>query len=534
MDIRRMSKLTTIIENLSKSSPKAVYTPKKHSDSEPIEIFDYLYVETEIEKQYKELLKKHRDSKVIIFLCGSSGDGKSAIIGRNQKEYDEYYDVHIDATHSFRPDQSAIDALNERFSLFKQGNKPLVVGINIGILLNFAREGSEEHKDIRQAIGNYIEHGGSSDKIKFINFEDYSKFEMEDGKIKSMFIHQLIDKISTPSDSNPFYQAFQEDRKDRILDIVHKNYQLLQQEAIKNSIIELLATVHLKYDQFLTTRSLLDFLYTLLAGPNLLVYTLFEDSSNTIIENIRKEDPCLLRSEKLDTFILERKSSKIDPVLNAFIDQFNTQFSEPVLPLDDPHLLVRIFYLYRYHSCATNYHHQFKEEFHDQTTRDFIELLYAHERYDERPILAFYDNLEKAILAYANKYFPMISDEGLITLSEINNHALCTNVEFDPDLEAIKKHTKHHINSFPCYLKVNDKPLGKMKITLSMYKLIQAINDGYRPNKHDRNTIVIFEELIEHTIDFAKDTKKLVIAHDEQFYELRDTGGKIRVRSYAR
>jgi DNA phosphorothioation-dependent restriction protein DptF len=529
-----MSQLQNLILMLSKASPQAVYTPKQLSDHEPKSIFDYLYIETAIEKRYKELLGEYRDSKVIIFLCGSSGDGKSAIIGQNQKYYGRYYDVHIDATHSFKPDQSAVDALNEKFSSYKQGNKPLVVGINIGILLNFAREGSNEHEDICHAIRNYISNGTSSHDAMFINFEDYSKFEMEHDRITSSFIHQLIDKITASIDSNPFYKTFQEDQHNSILGTVHKNFQLLQLEAIKNSIVELLVTVHLKYDQFLTTRSLLDFFYTLLAGPELLVHTLFDDTANAIIENIRKEDPCLLRTTKLDTFILERKSNKTDTELNAFIDQFNANFTEPILSLNNPHLLVRVFYLFRNHTCATNYHQQFKEEFQDQTTHDFIELLYAHEQYNEKPILDFYDKLEKAILAYANKQLPTLSAEGLITLSEINNYALCTSVEFDPDLEVIKRHTKHHIHSFPCCLQVNDQPLETIEVSLSMYKLIHAINDGYRPNKHDRNTIVIFEELIERIIDFAKDTNKLIIVHNEQIYEFKDTAGKLKVKSHAR
>ena len=529
-----MSKLLEKIQVLSKSSPHAVYTPKDLSDHESQGIFDYLYVETPIEEHYKKLLDEYRDAKVIVFLCGSSGDGKSAIIGQNQKYYGKYYDVHIDATHSFKPDQSAVEALNEKFSSFKQGDKPLVVGINIGILLNFAREGSDEHEDIRQAIRDYISNGTSSDGVMFINFEDYSKFDMEHDNITSMFIHQLIDNITDQNGANPFYTAFKADKQNGALDIVLQNFQLLQLKAIKKSLVELLVTVHLKYDQFLTTRSLLDFFYTLLTGPSLLVDTLFEDSSNAIIENIRKEDPCLLRSAKQDSFILERKSNKTDPELNAFIDGFNENFTQPILSLDNAHLLVRIFFLFRNHTCSTDYHQQFKEEFRDQTTHDFIELLYAHEQYDEKPILAFYESLEKAILAYANKRLPTLSSEGLITLSEINDHALCTSVEFDPDLEAIKQHTKHRIHAFPCYLQVNDQPLDGIEVSLSMYKLIQAINDGYRPNKHDRNTIVIFEELLERIIDFAKETNKLTIVHDEQVYEFKEAAGKIKVKSHAR
>ncbi|MBD9362278.1 DNA phosphorothioation-dependent restriction protein DptF [Methylomonas sp. EbB] len=336
--------LHRLINKLSKSSPNAVFT--QANDHTSLDTIDqYLYVETKIERDYRKILEEFSGSKRVIFLCGSSGDGKSAIIGRNQQQFKKIYDFHIDATHSFKPNQSAVDALNDRFFSFKQGSKPLVVGINIGILLNFAREGSDDHEDIRQAIRDYITNSTSSDSVMFINFEDYSKFEMKHDNITSSFIHQLFDKVTAPDDSNPFYKAFQDDQQSGALDIEHQNFQLLRFEAVKKSIVELLVTVHLKYDQFLTTRSLLDFLYTLLAGPKLLVHSLFEDCSNAIVENIRKEDPCLLRTAKLDTFILESKINKTDQALNAFIDDFNGQFSQPILSLDDPHLLVRIFYL---------------------------------------------------------------------------------------------------------------------------------------------------------------------------------------------
>jgi len=525
--------LHRLINKLSKSSPNAVFT--QVDDPTSIDTVDqYLYVKTKIERDYIKILEEFSGSKRVIFLCGSSGDGKSAIIGKNQEQFENEYDFHIDATHSFKPDQSAVDALNDKFTYFKQGSKSLIIGINIGILLNFAREGSEDHEDIRQAIRDYITNGLSSDSVMFINFEDYSKFEIEHENITSSFIHQLFDKVTAPDGSNPFYKAFQDDQQSGTLNIEHINFQLLRIEAVKKSIVELLVTVHLKYDQFLTTRSLLDFLYSLLAGPKLLVNSLFDDSSNAIIENIRKEDPCLLRTAKLDTFVLERKINKTDLALNAFIDNFNGQFAQPILTLDDPHLLVRIFYLFRNDTCSTDYHKLFQEEFYDQTTHNFIKLLYAHEQFEGKTVLAFYDKLENAILAYSNKHLPTLSDEGFITLSEINNHALCTSVEFDPDLKAIKSHTKHRIHSFQCYLLVNDQPLESMEVSLSMYKLIHAINDGYRPNKHDRNTIVIFEELLERIINLAKDTNKLVIVCDEQNYEFKETAGKIKVKSHAR
>ena len=111
-----MSKLIYLIQKLSKSSPHAVYTPKTNLNYSSNNIYNYLYIETNIEKDYKTLLSKLRDSKNIIFLCGSSGDGKSAIIGRNKAYFEKYYDVHIDAIHSFRPDQTAIEVLDDVFT----------------------------------------------------------------------------------------------------------------------------------------------------------------------------------------------------------------------------------------------------------------------------------------------------------------------------------------------------------------------------------------------------------------------------------
>jgi len=356
--------------------------------------------------------------------------------------------------------------------------------------------------------------------------------------ITSSFIHNLLDKVTMPSTSNPFYVALKADQSEGESDIVHQNFQLLSLEPIKKSIVELLVTVHLKYDQFLTTRSLLDFVYTLLSGPESLICTIFEDDSNAIIENIRKEDPCLLRTSKLDAFILERKSEKIDKKLNAFIDDFNAMFKLPILILDNPHLLIRTFYLFRNDLCATNYHEQFKNEFHDHTTSDFIKLLYAHEQYansqDKTLIRKFYTSLEKAILSYANKQLPYLSEKELITISEINNYALCTTVEFDPDWKAIENHTEHMLHAFPCFLKVNKIGMSKLYISLNMYRLIQSINAGYRPNKHDRNTIVMFEELLDHIIDYSKDAQKLVIVKDDEIYEFKNNDGEIEVKIHAR
>lgn len=74
------------------------------------------------------------------------------LIGRNIKKFESFCDFHVDATHSFSSTHSAIEALDEKFNDYKSNNRSLVVGINIGILLNYAKEGPHLHLDNRKDI----------------------------------------------------------------------------------------------------------------------------------------------------------------------------------------------------------------------------------------------------------------------------------------------------------------------------------------------------------------------------------------------
>jgi len=111
-----MNNLNHIVAKLSKSSAEAVHTFNQNSAI----LFKYLHIVTDVENAYIQKLENLRKQKVLIFLCGSSGDGKSAIIAKHQEEFKTDYDFHVDATHSFMPNQTAIEALENSFSNFYQ------------------------------------------------------------------------------------------------------------------------------------------------------------------------------------------------------------------------------------------------------------------------------------------------------------------------------------------------------------------------------------------------------------------------------
>jgi DNA phosphorothioation-dependent restriction protein DptF len=70
---------------LSKSSPYAVSTERTDLISTELDnIKNYLHITTEIETDFKaQLISLSPTDKKIIFLCGSSGDGKSEMRSRH-------------------------------------------------------------------------------------------------------------------------------------------------------------------------------------------------------------------------------------------------------------------------------------------------------------------------------------------------------------------------------------------------------------------------------------------------------------------
>ena len=522
-----MSKLKLLIEKMSKSSPEAVNTLNYKSK----ELLDYLYVETEIEKKYLEILNTNKNSKCLIFLSGSSGDGKSAIINKHYKKYKDYYSFHVDATHSFSPSQTAIEALTESFSDYNSQDKSLVVGINIGIMLNFIDKPINGLENIQFAIKTFLETKQNNKNIFFINFEDYSKFNFEENEINSDFIEKLLNKITKQSEKNPFYNAYTEDKQNNNLSILHQNYALLLNTTIQKSIVNLLIIIYLKYDQFLAARSILDFIYTLLKGPKLLVNKLFEDNDNDIIKNISKEDPIIKRNFQIDKFILERKSDKVDLELNSFIDDFNSTYTLPILDKKSAITLIRTFYLFRSINISNDYHLNFEDSFSSNYVFEFIKLLSMHSSYEEsykKDIKEFYKNVTMAIYTYVNKNNPELNKKNYITLSTTSEFVTASYVEIGPNWKEIKNSKIESFQSFPLYLKINNKDLT-IDVSLNMSIMFDLINNGYRPNKHDRNTIVIFEELIESIIEIAKTSDKLLINSKNKNFSFREKEDEIEV-----
>ena len=497
-----------IIGQLSKSSPYAVATPKSEKD-----IFDYLHIETDIEKEYVNTLERLTDKK-IIFLCGSSGDGKSAIITRSQKRFEDSCEFHLDATHSFSPHETALERLDKVFDKYKQSEKSLVIGINIGILINYSKHNKNVHFQIKNSIEEYLKVSKKEiDNTIFINFEDYPKFENLDNKIGSKFLKDIFQKVTSSSSKNPFYQAYLKG-KEKHRTLLCDNYELLSKESVQEKIIELIVLSHLKYNQFLTARAILDFIYTLLSDEKLLSDTLFENHTNLIIKNIANEDPCLKRNEVIDRFVIKQTNQEEDTKLHFFCQALNL-VDKNLSPCN----LLRIFYLLNSQDISNNYHKQFFQE--GSLVEKYIRLLISHNRgEDSNDVKSFYKELKNALFLYINRN--RLNGQKELIILESNDTFITIDVEIRRDKKKITSTISKKLKSFECYIFANEKIVKPIDITFNIYKMLQDINSGYRPNQYDKNSLIIFNEFVERIIDEVKVSNNLIInSKDGQRYVFR-------------
>ncbi len=79
---------------LSKLSPYAVSISREQIDPELEKVKNYLNVETAIGKVFKNKLNTIKSNESV-FLCGSSGEGKSEILTRYNKDYQGRAKPHL-------------------------------------------------------------------------------------------------------------------------------------------------------------------------------------------------------------------------------------------------------------------------------------------------------------------------------------------------------------------------------------------------------------------------------------------------------
>ncbi|HCN9828460.1 TPA: DNA phosphorothioation-dependent restriction protein DptF [Escherichia coli] len=511
---------------LAKSSSFSVTTVTHRQKDEFDQLKEQLFVKQEIETELQRYLDVAKPGE-IIFLCGSSGDGKSEILTRckSNPRYQQRFSFHLDATHSFAPRQSAIDALNDLFSNHHQYSSPLLIGINTGMLANFAREGAECHLAIRTAIDSFLSADQEESRpyrsghCSFFDFEHYPKFQFNEKKQYSSFIKTLLDNLTRNDDSNLFQFIFRHDEtvNPELKEVA--NYKLLCLPGVQDVLITQLFKARLIKDQFVTTRTLLDFLHHLLMGPGYLFDNLFTGAENDLIKKVSDFDPARLHTYEIDQFILRYELGLVDPELDEFLAALaplHVRFDRQCVNPGDAASLIRLFWLLQDESLGNNYHQNFSVFFNESLFEHYSEIWHLHKNYtadsEQKKVLnRFYTSeLIAGIQRYANRKAPELSmQKEEFFLGEYGGVKITAPVELKPDWVAIRNKNTAHPTGFDVHLKVGQNSLLPVRIGLNLFELLNKLNNGYRPNKYDKNAIVLLDELVELITEQAKSSSEI-------------------------
>lgn len=511
---------------LAKSSSFSVTTVTHRQKDEFDQLKEQLFVKQEIETELQRYLDVAKPGE-IIFLCGSSGDGKSEILTRckSNPRYQQRFSFHLDATHSFAPRQSAIDALNDLFSNHHQYSSPLLIGINTGMLANFAREGAECHLAIRTAIDSFLSADQEESRpyrsghCSFFDFEHYPKFQFNEKKQYSSFIKTLLDNLTRNDDSNLFQFIFRHDEtvNPELKEVA--NYQLLCLPGVQDVLITQLFKARLIKDQFVTTRTLLDFLHHLLMGPGYLFDNLFTGAENDLIKKVSDFDPARLHTYEIDQFILRYELGLVDPELDDFLAALaplHIRFDRQCVNPGDAASLIRLFWLLQDESLGNNYHQKFSVFFNESLFEHYSEIWHLHKNYiadseQKKALNRFYTSeLIAGIQRYANRKAPELSmQKEEFFLGEYGGVKITAPVELKPDWEAIRNKNTAHPTGFDVHLKVGQNSLLPVRIGLNLFELLNKLNNGYRPNKYDKNAIVLLDEIVDLITEQAKSSSEI-------------------------
>ncbi|STH12451.1 DNA phosphorothioation-dependent restriction protein DptF [Escherichia coli] len=452
---------------------------------------------------------------------------KSEILTRckSNPRYQQRFSFHLDATHSFAPRQSAIDALNDLFSNHHQHSYPLLIGINTGMLANFAREGAECHLAIRTAIDSFLSADQEesrpyrSGNCSFFDFEHYPKFQFNEKKQYSSFIKALLDNLTCDDDSNLFQFIFRHDESvnPELKEVA--NYKLLCLPGVQNVLITQLFKARLIKDQFVTTRTLLDFLHHLLMGPGYLFDNLFTGAENDLIKKVSDFDPARLHTYEIDQFILRYELGLVDPELDDFLAALaplHIRFDRQCVNPGDAASLIRLFWLLQDESLGNNYHQKFSVFFNESLFEHYSEIWHLHKNYiadseQKKALNRFYTSeLIAGIQRYANRKAPELSmQKEEFFLGEYGGVKITAPVELKPDWEAIRNKNTAHPTGFDVHLKVGQNSLLPVRIGLNLFELLNKLNNGYRPNKYDKNAIVLLDEIVDLITEQAKSSSEI-------------------------
>lgn len=496
----------------------------------------YMHVERPIQRQFIQALEKANESPEtnLIMLCGSVGDGKSHLISYVQEIHPELLNaekclIHNDSTESYNQSEDELETLERVLSPFENKEaspKTTVIAINLGVLHNFymKNEATGEFDKVISVIKQSKIFTTQQDyyyeKNAFLlNFAGVQPYELSAEGIQSEFFDEIVEKITNPTDRNPFYKLWKREWDAGIRTATHINYHLLQDEKMRLALVQVLIEAMVKKKLFLSTRALYNLLYDILVPldnshnvepEQLLPYLLFERPDRSdLLHALHELDPIKRRDERFD----ERLSEYVittDPIVvitqHLSTDESYLKLWKSQDSMDERYLklFLRHYYLLNHDTLNDRY-------------QQFLTYLYHYYIGEGGIIGEFFDYLDQSIKRWIGS-----PSENYLYIEPLSKNEYSVAVPFkgEPDIgeqfgqsvdnEILRRLTPeltvgYNIESIPILISLD----------YTLFDLVIQVAEGHKPGKQVYNEAIQFMEFYKDLIRHSDQTKDLIIVHRE-------------------
>jgi len=531
------SKFVSMLEVLQSSSKESVANADSFG-----KLQSYMHVDRGIQKEFEEILKelKQKERPGLLLLCDSVGDGKSHLLAYMKAKHSDLFEgvfIHNDSTESYDYDKNSLETLEKVLSQFDMNgtaSRPVIIAINLGVLHNFY---SKQRKlDKFQSLCDFIDRCGVFDRgqqgsnhdgdFHLLNFADTQPYVLTEDGTESSFFMELIDKVTAPNPNNPFYDAWIQDMENEITSAAHTNYSLLQQQEVKESIVQSLIEVMIKKKVFISTRAFYNFLFEVIVPINYeLAYENEEMSVNEMLPNLmyghpdrspllaalHEIDPLKNRLETTDKLVanLMLKTDSLEYVKEELGEKTSIGAWKQVNNMHKQRSQTEFSQLFiRHHSLL------YRKNY-DEAYREFVKFLYSYYIGDEEETGRLFELIENVIFAW--KGSP--KDRYVYADSPNKTFRVAFEIIIDPEVDDKVFGSANNVDNverFTSSMRIGFSQRGKtflFELDYQLFSLLKQINKGYRPNRQDIQNALQFSEFHHKLIQSAEKKNNVLIVH---------------------
>ena len=515
---------------------------------------EYMHVDRPIESHlYEKMDEIDAAGGGIVLLVGSAGDGKSHLLSRIRQMSDwgdnSFYN---DATASSSPKKTAIDTLKEALAdykdtnLYKTNNK-LVLAINLGKLnaLIDDDEFKAEYKEIVDSTRPIFDDDDTTppidtERVKVVMFANQQAFEFyidsPERIVESEFLSNIMEKIVSKKDTNPFYKAYKEDIASGVSpkDPLILNYELLSIPEVRNTIVMTIIEAIVRLKIIITPREFLDFIYSIMVYPYeykekkdfyeaLLPTLLYCGNDNLIQKAISKLDPLkksstehdkqlsvLFTSYSIPTSYFD--SAQLSKLPSSLVKRTNDFYANNGRDIERTTKFVfRLKHLLAYHTESEVY-------------TSFLETLKGIYKNDIHKMQEIYSVVAKAIPRHYGSYY---AKANMVPLNiQGGRYRLFGNLQLKPEkIKPYYSKTKPNefLLRFDMSWKFSDSPIT-LRMDYQLYSYLYELNRGKLSLSYENEKDFTFSRFVRQLVEKCNCQQEItVVIADQPEMELTES-----------